>query len=419
MPDFTLHLKPGALTIGLDPHRVYSFDAEGRFFHAIRHGKTYKRGLDHRFMVLWREPLEGPPVRRRRFLSPEEGQTLLVEIHQDLRREVLPGWHRAAFRATPGPGVPVAGSPPLFWPSLARAPQALRRAVEELLQRILSMDNARLAQDAQRFHKIYSPIGILPPDQYLALVLQVTQGCHWNRCLFCDLYTRVPFRIRPLEEVLEHLEQVLAFFGRALRLRKSVFLADANALVLPERRAVHLLEHLAPRIRQAMPWSRGFFSFLDVFTGERHPTEYWHHLARLGLRRLYIGLESAHEPLIQWLNKPETTEGARDLLLRLKQAGLSVGVIVLVGAGGHRFREPHFRDTVAFLRSFPLWDPRDIVYLSPFVPPAKPEYHERVRADRIQPLSETELLREVRRFQHALQGLGPRVTLYNIQDFLY
>ncbi len=419
MLDLTLHLKPGALTVGLDPARVYSFDAEGRPFHALRHGKTYKRGLDHRFMVLWREVQEDEPVRRRRFLSPVEARSLVATLHQDLRQEVLPNLHRAALRVTPGPGVPEAGPPPNLWPRLAEAPHPLQQAVQETLHRILERDETWLAEDARRFRKIYSPLGILPPDQYLALVLQVTQGCHWNQCLFCDLYTRIPFRIRPLPEVLQHLEAVLRFFGRALPLRKSVFLADANALMLPERRATELLEHLAPRIRQAMPWSRGFFSFLDVFTGERHPVAYWQRLAHLGLRRLYIGLESAHEPLIRWLNKPETREGAWHLLLRLKEAGLSVGVIVLVGAGGHRFREPHFRDTVAFLRAFPRWEPRDIVYLSPFVPPEKPEYHERVRADRIQPLTETEIRREIRRFQQALHDLPPRVTLYNIQDFLY
>ncbi len=403
----TLHLKPGALTVGLDARRVYSFDAEGRFFHAIREGYTYKRGLDHRFMKLWRER-QGPYLlRRRRFLNPEEARQLLEAIHADLQREIWPQRHRIPIQVTPLPGAP---TPPL---------SEARRQAQDLLQRILAYDDRRLAQDAQRFHQIYSPIGILPPDQYLALVLQVTQGCHWNRCLFCDLYYRVPFRIRPLSEIANHLEAVLAFFGRALPLRKSVFLADANALVLPERQAVELLDFLYPRLQKAMPWSRGFFSFLDVFTGERHPVDYWRSLAQRGLRRLYVGLESAHEPLIQWLNKPETPEAAYDLLLRLKGAGLSIGVIVLVGAGGQRFRQAHFQDTVAFLRSFPAWDPQDILYLSPFVPPQKPEYHQRIQEEGIQPLSETEILQEIQRFQQALRDLPPRVTLYNIQDFLY
>jgi len=32
------------------------------------------------------------------------------------------------------------------------------------------------------------PVGILPPDQYMAVVLQAAEGCAFNTCTFCDFY---------------------------------------------------------------------------------------------------------------------------------------------------------------------------------------------------------------------------------------
>jgi len=36
-----------------------------------------------------------------------------------------------------------------------------------------------------------------PPSEANSLILQVTNGCSWNRCTFCEMYTQPQKRFRP------------------------------------------------------------------------------------------------------------------------------------------------------------------------------------------------------------------------------
>ena len=113
--------------------------------------------------------------------------------------------------------------------------------LEEVAQALGSVRGyAALDEDAARFRSIYTPVAILPPDQYLAVVVQATEGCSWNRCTFCDFYRQQPFRIKGDGEFRSHVGDVVSFFGTAIGLRRSIFLADANALVIAQDRLLRL-----------------------------------------------------------------------------------------------------------------------------------------------------------------------------------
>lgn len=75
----------------------------------------------------------------------------------------------------------------------------------EWLNKVLLWNYDRLESDRERFLSVYSPVSILPPDQYLSLVLQATEGCHWNRCTFCDFYSQTRFQIKSEEEFASHI----------------------------------------------------------------------------------------------------------------------------------------------------------------------------------------------------------------------
>ena len=107
------------------------------------------------------------------------------------------------------------------------------------------MDPPSLAKDRDRFLSVYKPVGILPPDQYLSLVVRVTEGCSWNACTFCGFYRDVPFRWKTEEELAAHTAALRAFFGESIALRSSVFLGDANALCLAHEKLRPLVASVA------------------------------------------------------------------------------------------------------------------------------------------------------------------------------
>ena len=79
-----------------------------------------------------------------------------------------------------------------------------------------------------------------PPSEARSLILQVTNGCSWNRCTFCEMYTQPQkqFRLKPQAEIEQELEAV-ARSGAAVR---RVFLADGDAMTLSIRRLKMILQ---------------------------------------------------------------------------------------------------------------------------------------------------------------------------------
>jgi radical SAM superfamily enzyme YgiQ (UPF0313 family) len=122
------------------------------------------------------------------------------------------------------------------------------------------------------------------------------------------------------------------------------------------------------------------------------------------LRTVYLGVETGHDPLRRRLNKLGTTADALRLVEALKRAGVGVGLIFLLGAGGRACEQDHIRDSAAFCRAAPL-DERDFVYLSPIVNRRGTRNRERTEAQAAA--------------LHEAIGEGPRVAVYDIRNFVY
>ncbi len=398
-----LNLRRGAFSIHLFEQDVLAYDRAGRLWSATLGTITYRRGLDNRVQAIRATP-EGT---RRWWLTREEIRLL---------EDGLAGRLRALWRLL------IEGSfrwitPPTDERTWQDALAALHRASR--------MDFEALEMDARRFADVYAPIGILPPDQYLALVVQATIGCPFNTCTFCGFYRTLPFRVRSPEEFEAHLEAVREFFGDGLWMRRTIFLGSANALAIPMPRLIALLERLHRIFPVGMSREgegfAGIYAFLDGFTGLKKTIGDYEHLRAMGLRRVYIGLESGHEPLLAFLQKPATAEQMVETVRRLKAAGLSVGVIVMIGIGGDRFAAGHVEDTLRVLRAMPLGR-GDLVYLSDFVEIPGTPYRARAEALGIRPLSPAERRAQAEAIRAGLrrvEGEGPRVAPYALEAFLY
>jgi len=377
-------LQSGATVLSPTPDEVVSLDLEGRPVSWFREGSTFKRALGSD--VVGRRTEGG--VRRRWRLTADEATAHFARAHAVT----------AAARATAS----------VF-------PDARGAELTERLDRALAWTPERLHAERDRFLAAYAPISILPPDQYGAVVLQATFGCSWNRCTFCSFYQDRAFEVRPTATFEAHVHAVQDLLGRDADARRSVFLADGNALVLANAR----LEPIFAAARAAFP-ARPLAGFVDVFSGERKAPADWRELADLGLRRVAIGVETGHDPLLAYLNKPGGAAAAVEFAATLKAAGLSLSLIFMVGVGGRRFAEGHLRDSVRLLQQLPL-DADDIVYLSPFVVQAGSAYAARAATEGLEPLTSDEERAQRAALRAAVRTAAPstRAALYPIDEFVY
>jgi hypothetical protein len=390
----TLRLGEASTVLAVGDGIVSSWDLAGRPYALVRESGTYRRGLDGGLLHKREATPAEPRVRRR--LSPADGEAV-VEAARTEASQTMAVLRRGAPAESPGDAVG----------------DALER-----LRLIAALDLPALAKDAARFEAASGRVGILPPDQYLALVVRLTEGCSWNACTFCSLYRDVPFRFKAEEELARHLAALRAYFGASLALRRSVFLGDANALCLAQPLLLPRLE----RVARELP-GRPLFSFVDAWTGQRKTAADWRACGQLGLRRVYVGLESADPALLAWLEKPGTPGDAVELVAALHEGGVAAGVIVLLGAGGERFDAGHVARTADTLSAMRL-SPDDVVYFSEYVDDPSVAYGRRAGgASDLAPLPPARARAQrdaiLRGFRPADPARPPRSATYDLREFVY
>jgi radical SAM superfamily enzyme YgiQ (UPF0313 family) len=161
-----------------------------------------------------------------------------------------------------------------------------------------------------------------PPSEARSLILQVTNGCSWNRCTFCEMYTapQKKFSVKPQSEIEQELHQV-ASSGYPVR---RVFLADGDAMTLSFRR----LRELLLAIRQYLPDVQRISSYCLP-----------RNLKNLSL--MYVGCESGDDLVLEKIDKGENYASSLDALHKIKQAGMKSSVMILNGLGGQQYTEQH------------------------------------------------------------------------------
>jgi len=175
-----------------------------------------------------------------------------------------------------------------------------------------------------------------PPSEADSLILPVTDGCSWNRCTFCDMYTAPQKKFRPRDEaeVLDSIKSCGEQFGRGVQ---RIFLADGDALTLSTRRLVTILE----AIRRELPGVRRISSYCLPRNLRKKSVEELRELAELGLSLVYVGAESGDDEVLAKISKGETFASTLDALDKLQQAGIKRSVMILNGLGGETLTQQH------------------------------------------------------------------------------
>uniref|UniRef100_A0A1S7LJB6 Putative Fe-S oxidoreductase [Include Radical SAM domain] n=1 Tax=Magnetococcus massalia (strain MO-1) TaxID=451514 RepID=A0A1S7LJB6_MAGMO len=185
-----------------------------------------------------------------------------------------------------------------------------------------------------------------PPAEADSLILQATLGCSHNRCSFCAMYRTKRYSERPVEQLLAEIEAVAAEDNTIRRL----FLADGDALQLPTDHLLQILEQLArhfPALQRSSCYATPA-NLLGKSVAELTA------LQEAGLKLIYLGIESGHDPLLRIINKGATQQQLQEAMQRAFDAGLKTSATVILGLGGQQMADDHIADTVTLLNRAPV-----------------------------------------------------------------
>lgn len=165
-----------------------------------------------------------------------------------------------------------------------------------------------------------------PPSEAWSLLVQVTIGCTHNSCTFCSMFKDKQFRVRPVEEVLEDLEDARKRYRRV----EKMFLCDGDALCLSNRKLLVILD----RIRALFPECRRvnvYGNAIDV----RHKTDAeLRELFEHGVKMIYIGAESGSDEVLRHVNKGSTRAELIEAVQRIEASGIQASVTFISGLAG-------------------------------------------------------------------------------------
>ena len=379
----TFTLKDNAINIFEEPpNNLWTFDLAGRMIGMFIDNENYRRTLNNQYYQKLRSTVSDEHFRDIKLIPTYEIGPLIEQSHILIRS------------------------------NQDRLPSVFHNP----LNNIFKMDSTALQSSAKEFNNIYLPISILPPDQYMSLVIQLTEGCNYNQCTFCNFYRDRPFKIKSINELKIHLSKVKVFFGGGINLRKSIFLADANALAVPQIRLVQSLELIHDQFSQF----NNYYSFIDVFTGLKKSVNDFKQLKKLGIKRVYLGVESGNNDLMLFLNKKQLNTDIIALTHNLKKSGIDVGIIFLIGAGGNKYAEQHLVDSLDLLKQL-LLGKGDIIYLSELYE-TNLNYEKSMAKKNIPLPTRQEIRKWSNEFKSELKvkySKDVKVSVYDINQFFY
>ncbi len=211
---------------------------------------------------------------------------------------------------------------------------------------------------------------IRPPSEASSLLLRVTRNCPWNRCTFCSIYKKQKFSLRPVADVIADIDSIHRFTtqiqeGSHSQIEatdnlspsdwsaftaarnwlaegmQSIFLQDADSLVIRPENLIAILRHIKvrfPQVERITSYARSesVARISDVQLAE---------IAASGLNRIHIGMETASDTILQMIRKGASKEIHITAGLKTKAAGIELSEYVLTGIGGREFSRDHAIET--------------------------------------------------------------------------
>ena len=126
---------------------------------------------------------------------------------------------------------------------------------------------------------------------------------------------------------------------------ENCFLQDSNTLIMKTSDLVEVIRFL----KETLPSIKRITSYARSDTAARKTLEELTQLREAGLSRLHIGLESGHDPLLDYVEKGSPAAKSIDGGKKVVASGISLCEYVLLGLGGEKMWREHALDTAKAL----------------------------------------------------------------------
>ncbi len=245
---------------------------------------------------------------------------------------------------------------------------------------------------------------IRPPSEWKSYFLPLTGGCSNNTCTFCGYYGS-KLQIRAVTAVKSEIDALALFTRSGIRVPNApevvyavaqdwdgrrIFLQDGDALVYPFpklREVLHYLHEKLPAVERIGTYATP----QDIL---RRSVVELKELKRLKLGIFYTGLETGDDELLQKIGKGVNSDQVIEAGRKVKEAGISFSVTVILGLGATEGSAKHVFETARVLTET---DPDYVGALTLTLVPGTPLYEqwERNEFDPLSPLQSVEELKSI------------------------
>lgn len=198
---------------------------------------------------------------------------------------------------------------------------------------------------------MYTPM----PEMHNVMV-PVTSGSSYQKCLYCDLNFRQKFHIFKLEEIEEYLCSEKTKYDNMRRSPKKFTLLEGNPLCVK----ASFLEDVFNLIHKyfEVQYISMFARASDVL---RKTDEELLRLKAMGMDRLCLGLESGSDEVLSFHKKGHSVNDSLRACKKLERLGISYSVYIMLGLGGKEMTMAHRIETAKLLNEI---KPFEIVFVT-------------------------------------------------------
>jgi len=176
-----------------------------------------------------------------------------------------------------------------------------------------------------------------PPSEARSLIFQVTLGCSFNECSFCDMYRSKEYSERSWDDVKAEIDMMANYVPDT----KRVFLADGDALNLDSEYMIKIIKYIKEKFANieriscyAMP--------MNIL---KKTSEELKKMNEAGLDMFYLGIESGSDIVLKKVTKGAVAKTIIKSVNKAKEAGYIMSCMVILGLGGKKYSKDHIQGT--------------------------------------------------------------------------